>query len=70
MSQEKLPLIIQLINMGHTIVIIFSWVFFISISALLVIILGTYLADTFKGSKFDKWWNKHIITEIPEDYES
>jgi hypothetical protein len=35
-----------------------------------VIILGTYLADTFKGSKFDKWWNKHIITEIPEDYES
>ena len=56
--------------MGHAIVIIFCWVFFISISALLVIILGTYLADTFKGSKFDKWWNKHIITEIPEDYES
>ena len=55
--------------MGHAIVIIFSWVFFISISALLVIILGTYLADTFKDSKFDKCWRRHIIDEIPEELE-
>jgi hypothetical protein len=53
--------------MGHAIVIIFSWVFFISISALLVIILGTYLADTFKDSKFDKWWRRHIIDEVDKD---
>ena len=55
--------------MRHAIVIIFCWVFFISISALLVIILGTYLADTFKGSKFDKWWKRNVITQIPDDYE-
>jgi hypothetical protein len=53
--------------MGHAIVIIFCWVFFISISALLVIILGTYLADTFKDSKFDKWWRHHIIDEVDKD---
>ena len=51
--------------MGHAIVVIFSWVFFISISALLVVILGTYLADTFKDSRFDKWWRRHIIDDIP-----
>jgi len=56
--------------MLHVIFIIFSWAFLISLGVLLIIILGTYLADKFKGSKFDKWWNKHIITEIPEDYES
>ena len=55
--------------MKHAILIVFFWVVFISFSIFLVIILGTYLADTFKGSKFDKWWNKHIITQIPEDYE-
>jgi hypothetical protein len=67
--QEILKYITQLINMGHAIVVIFSWVFFISIGALLVIILGTYLADTFKDSKFDKWWRRHIIDEIPEELE-
>ena len=55
--------------MGHAIVIIFCWVFFISISALLVIILGTYLADTFKDSRFDKWWRRHIVDDIPEELE-
>jgi len=53
--------------MGHTIVIIFSWVFFISSSVLLVIILGTYLTDVFKDSKFDKWWRRHIIDEVDKD---
>ena len=51
------------------IVIIFCWAFFISISVLLVVILGTYLADTFKDSKFDKWWRCHIIDDIPEELE-
>jgi hypothetical protein len=55
--------------MGHAIVIIFSWVFFISFSVLLVIILGTYLTDVFKDSKFDKWWRLHIIDDIPEELE-
>ena len=55
--------------MGHAIVIIFSWVFLISIGALLVVILGTYLADKFKDSKFDKWWRRHIIDDIPEELE-
>ena len=55
--------------MGHAIVVIFSWVFFISISALLVVILGTYLADTFKDSNIDKWWKRHIIDDIPEELE-
>ena len=53
--------------MGHAIVIIFSWVFFISFSVLLVIILGTYLTDVFKDSKFDKWWRRHIIDEVDKD---
>jgi len=34
-----------------------------------VIILGEYLVGKFKGSKFDKWWNKNIITHVPEDYD-
>jgi hypothetical protein len=55
--------------MGHAIVIIFCWAFFISISVLLIVILGTYLADTFKDSKFDKWWRCHIIDDIPEELE-
>jgi hypothetical protein len=67
--QELQKYITQLINMGHAIVVIFSWVFFISISALLVVILGTYLADTFKDSRFDKWWRRHIIDDIPEELE-
>ncbi len=49
------------------IVIIFSWVFLISIGAFLVIILGTYLADTFKDSRFDKWWKRNIIDEVDKD---
>jgi len=53
--------------MGHAIVIIFSLVFLISIGVLLVVILGTYLADTFKDSKFDKWWRHHIIDEVDKD---
>ena len=32
-----------------------------------VIILGEYLADTFKDSKFDKWWRRHIIDEVDKD---
>ena len=34
-----------------------------------IIILGEYLVDTFKGSKFAKWWNNNVITQMPEDYE-
>ncbi len=49
------------------IVIIFSWVFLISIGAFLVVILGTYLADTFKDSRFDKWWKRNIIDEVDKD---
>jgi hypothetical protein len=55
--------------MGHVIVIIFSLVFLISLGILLVIILGTCLGDTFKDSKFDKWWRRHIIDDIPEELE-
>ena len=49
--------------------IIFSWLFLISSGVILLMILGTYLADTFKGSKFDKWWKRNVITQIPDDYE-
>jgi hypothetical protein len=55
--------------MGYAISMVFFWVFLISTSSLLVVILGTYLADTFKGSKFDKWWRRHIIDDIPEELE-
>jgi hypothetical protein len=34
-----------------------------------VIILGEYLAGKFESSNFAKWWKKHIITQMPEDYE-
>jgi hypothetical protein len=53
--------------MGHAIVIIFSLVFLISLGVLLVIILGTYLTDVFKDSKFDKWWKRHIIDKVDKD---
>ena len=42
------------------------WIFLFCVG---VIILGEYLADTFKGSKFDKWWKRNVITQIPDDYE-
>jgi hypothetical protein len=34
-----------------------------------LIILGEYLASKYKGSKFAKWWNDNVITQMPDDYE-
>ena len=47
--------------------------FFICFLAILfcvgILILGEYLVDKFKDSKFTKWWRKNVISEMPEDYE-
>ena len=55
--------------MLNVIAMVFFWVFLISISSLLVIIFGTYLSSKTKGSKFDKWWRRNVIDEIPEHLE-
>jgi len=55
--------------MLNVIAMVFFWVFLISTSSLLVIILGTYLSSKTKGSKFDKWWRRNIVDEIPEHLE-
>lgn len=31
--------------------------------------LGEYFAFKFEGSKFDKWWKRNIIDNIPKDLE-
>ena len=28
-----------------------------------------FVSNVFKDSKFDKWWNKNVITHVPEDYD-
>jgi len=47
--------------------------FFISLVVVLfcigIIILGEYLTGKFSNSKFAKWWNKYVITQMPDDYE-
>jgi hypothetical protein len=55
--------------MLNVIAMVFFWVFLISISSLLVIIFGTYLSSKTKGSRFDKWWRRNIVDEIPEHLE-
>jgi len=36
---------------------------------IVIIILGEYLVSKFESSKFAKWWNKYVITQMPDDYE-
>ena len=56
-------------NMLFFIKAFFGICFLLVLFCIGIIILGEYLADTFKGSKFDKWWKNNVITQIPEDYE-
>ena len=49
--------------------IVLFWVFLISITSLLVIIFGTYLSGKVKGSRFDKWWRRNVVDDIPEHLE-
>ena len=37
--------------------------------SIILLIIGEYLAGKFKSSKFAKWWNDNVITEMPDDYE-
>ena len=43
--------------------------FMVVVFAIVVLIIGEYFVRKFKNSKFADWWNRHVITQMPEDYE-
>lgn len=41
---------------------------FILICAILIII-GEYFSNKYPNSKFNKWWNKNVVTKMPDNYD-
>jgi len=41
----------------------------LAVMSILTIIVGEYFDKKYESSKFEKWWRKNVITQMPEDYE-
>lgn len=37
--------------------------------SIILLIIGEYLVGKYKGSKFAKWWDRNVITQMKDDYE-
>ncbi len=45
------------------------WLFIFAILFYPSFIILVIFTEKYPNTKFSKWWKKHIITQMPEDYE-
>lgn len=45
-------------------------IFLVSVFTLIgFVILGERLSNKYKGGRFAKWWNRYVVTKMPNNYE-